>query len=421
MSGWGAPGIGGKRCTGQPRHHIPLAVSLTPAPNENRPKILHCISHVALGGAEQVAWTLVEALRGSFDFEIFAVRGVGDGKYGRDWLSKMRAAGIPVHLGANVPMRFGGVITSGFGMARVVRRTRPSLVHLHAEIAEAGYAAMHFLSPNTRGVAMVRTVHNTVYWAFSRRLARWANRRMERGFVAGVSPGATAAFARVHAESGAAIPPVPPETIYNGVPEPKVVRSESFAAEGPIRLLFGGRFELQKGVDLLPAVLEAVRLPPGRTVQLTLFGSGVFEPRLRELASCPPRGWTVEVNGPALDFRERMPAYDLMLMPSRYEGLGLVAVEALMAGVPVVTTDAEGIGAALPSDYPWRASAGDAGAFATLLTKVLNEPETWGKVAARGRAFARERFSVHTMAERYRALYEQAILGSTGTAKGVGR
>ena len=60
---------------------------------------------------------------------------------------------------------------------------------------------------------------------------------------------------------------------------------------------------------------------------------------LQSFAARPPPGWIVRVGEPATDLLQRLPAFDLVLMPSRFEGLGMVAVEALLLGVPVVVKD----------------------------------------------------------------------------------
>jgi len=138
-----------------------------------------------LGGAERVALTLVAALRDEFDFEIFAVRGLSDGEVGHTLAEEVRQLGLPLHVGARVPMRFGGVITSGIGMACAVKRVKPDLIHLHTEIPETGYAVMAACLPGTRATPVVRTIHNTVFWEFWRPMGRWADRQMPRSFVAG--------------------------------------------------------------------------------------------------------------------------------------------------------------------------------------------------------------------------------------------
>jgi len=82
-----------------------------------------------------------------------------------------------------------------------------------------------------------------------------------------------------------------------------------------------GRFEDQKGADLLPSIVNAVSPPDGRTCELVIHGSGTHEPALRLLSTNPPPGWRIEISRPVPNLSRRMPQFDLLIMPSRYEGL----------------------------------------------------------------------------------------------------
>jgi glycosyltransferase involved in cell wall biosynthesis len=388
-----------------------------PTPSTTRrPRILQVVSHLALGGAERVAITIAEALRDEFDFTFYAVRGIESGELGAALAAEVRALNIPLHLGARVPMRFGGVITSGIGLTRVVKRVQPDLIHLHTEIPEAAYAAMVSFSPWLRAVPLVRTIHNTVCWKFWRALGLWCDRRMPRSLVAGVSPACLTTFQRLRAESGAGAPPETPISIFNGVRFfDAPVSSRESVENRPLKLVFGGRLEEQKGTDLLPAILARVR-PPSCGAQLVIHGTGSYEPLLRTLARNPPSGWSIELRVPTPDFARQLAHYDLALVPSRYEGLGLVAVEAALAQVPVIATDAEGLRDVFPVDYPWLALTGDAGDFAAKLQQALDEPKRRLAVARKALIFARAKFDIGTMACAYEALYTRALSLMTGNA-----
>jgi glycosyltransferase involved in cell wall biosynthesis len=378
------------------------------SPPPRRPHILQVVSHLALGGAERVAITLMAALRNEFDFSLHAVRGIEPGGFGDALAREVRALKVPFTLGARVPMRLGGVITSGIGLTRVVRRLKPDLIHLHTEIPEAAYAAMVSWSPALRHIPVMRTIHNTVFWRFWRPLGRWCDRRMAHAYVAGVSPGCVSELMALRSESHAPPLPEPPRVIFNGVPELPRSSSKIFANDRPLKVVFGGRLEHEKGSDLLPNIIARAR-PRSGTADLTLYGSGAHEALLRRLVAVPPPGWTVRLEAPVTDFAARLDAFDLVLMPSRYEGLGLVAVEAAFAGVPVIATHAPGLRDAFPSTHPWLAKPDDASDFADKLQHALDHPETWSNAAAAAATFARERFSLPSMAAAYHALYRSAL------------
>jgi glycosyltransferase involved in cell wall biosynthesis len=303
-------------------------------------------------------------------------------------------------------MRYGGVITSGFGLLRAVHRVKPDLIHLQTEIPEAAYAAMTCLAPPLRTLPVVRTIQSTVIWDFCRPLARWCDRRLEQAQVVGVSSGCIEAFQRLRQESGAPPPAAAPLVIYNGTdPSSASVRAApTRSPHEPVQIVFGGRFEDQKGTDLLPDILKRVR-PPARGAHLTLYGCGTHTALLRALAANPPAGWTLELRDPVPNFAGLLNRFDLVLMPSRYEGLSLVATEAALAGTPVVGTDIVGLREVFPSGYPWLARAGDASSFAATLESALDQPSRWKDIARETQTHAREKFSATSMAASYRDLY----------------
>jgi glycosyltransferase involved in cell wall biosynthesis len=376
----------------------------------HRPRILQCVSHLALGGAERVAITLIRELRDEFDFSVHAVRGVGDGEFGRALLNELHDLQIPVTTGPRVPMRFGGVALGAVGLTRVVQQFRPEIIHLHTEIPEASFAFSQAIVPSLRPIPLVRTIHNSVIWKFWPALGRECDRRLARARVAGVSLEALKSFHALRAASGAQ-PAVDAVMIYNGVQMPPPISQDPQPAD-LIRVVFGGRLEWEKGADLLPTIIAQTELPSGQRAHLTIFGSGRQEAALRVFAQHPPAGWTVDVQPPQPDFAQKLGRFDVALMPSRHEWLALVAIEALLARIQVVATAATGLREALPPEHPWTAQPEDVAGFAAALSAALAERGRWPLIAESGYAFAANQFKTATMAQGYCALYRQALSAS---------
>ncbi|MSU23199.1 MAG: glycosyltransferase [Opitutus sp.] len=379
------------------------------SPHSARPRVLHYITRLGLGGAERVALDLVRGLKSDVDSAIFAVHGIAADAIGPALRRELAAAQTPLFCGTRLPLKWGGLLPAGWRAASAVQAFRPDLIHLHTEIPEASYAAMVTLQPSLKRIPAVRTIHNTVFWSDWPRLGRWCDRRMAHASIAGVSQGAGEAFARLRLASGAAAPPAPPAIIFNGVDVGQPPQSLNRVPGDPIRLLFAGRFEFQKGTDLLPSVLAAARGPANRRLELTLHGSGAHEPLLRALAAHPPTGWTVHVRPPVPELSRRMTEFDFVLMPSRFEGQSLVAIEAMLLAVPLVVTAAPGLCEQLPPDYPWRARVDDAADFARVLQSALAATTQCRATAAQALAWARERFDPRIMQAGYRRLYAQAL------------
>jgi glycosyltransferase involved in cell wall biosynthesis len=117
----------------------------------------------------------------------------------------------------------------------------------------------------------------------------------------------------------------------------------------------------------------------------------------------------VEVRPPIADFARQLGRFDIAILPSRHEGLALVAIEGLLAGIQLVVTDAPGLREALPPHHPWQARVDDPAHFAAALQAACASRERWPVLAETGRVFARERFNPATMAAGYRSLYERAL------------
>lgn len=99
-----------------------------------------------------------------------------------------------------------------------------------------------------------------------------------------------------------------------------------------------GRFELQKNQKFAVEVFEAFQKKHQNSV-LLLIGSGSMEQEIRNLVISKGLKDSVMFLGNRRDVAELYQAMDVFLMPSLFEGLGIVAVEAQAAGTPVVCTD----------------------------------------------------------------------------------
>jgi glycosyltransferase involved in cell wall biosynthesis len=141
-----------------------------------------------------------------------------------------------------------------------------------------------------------------------------------------------------------------------------------------------GRITRQKGQDVLLAAWPRVR-SRCPAVQLCIVGDGEALPTLRAWA--PPG---VRFMPPVTDPRCWYAASDVVVLPSRWEGLSLTLLEALASGCPVVVADIPGLAEAVITGVGVRVPAGDVPALASALVRRLSEPDLR---AAEGRAAAR--------------------------------
>ncbi|PNY79784.1 glycosyltransferase [Deinococcus koreensis] len=380
-------------------------------------KVIQVITHLDLGGAEEVAISLAEALYQDVDFVFFAVLGIADNQIGRDFLQRLTRLGIPVYSGTTIGMKYGGALHAGWQLSRLARRLRPDLIHVHTEIPEMTYACATLFGLSAK-VRLIRTIHNSSLWPAWARIGRWAEGRMAGAKAAAVSQAGLDGLWRFQTEQGRPLSPADDtEVIYNGVARGVPPSEDSGPGRAtrplgqPVQVLFAGRFEVQKGVDLLPEIVEYAGRDTTQAVYLHVAGSGSKARELQQWASRPDLKWEVGIHEPvpALARRLQDGHFDIVLMPSRFEGLALVAIEALLAGVPVVATRVPGLAEVFTPDYPLLAPSEDSRAIGRLLAQAINRLPDYQDLTWRSIPLLHERFSHRSMAEKYLELYSRTL------------
>lgn len=111
-------------------------------------------------------------------------------------------------------------------------------------------------------------------------------------------------------------------------------------------LLYVGRLGARKGLDMLLRSLSCLENPD---IELLIAGTGRHEERLRRLSNELRIADQVRFLGyvPNDELPELYSSADIFILPSRYEGFGLVLLEAMACGTPVIGTDAGGIPTAI--------------------------------------------------------------------------
>jgi glycosyltransferase involved in cell wall biosynthesis len=189
------------------------------------------------------------------------------------------------------------------------------------------------------------------------------------------------------------------------------------------RILFVGAVRPVKGLDVLIEAVSDLRRQ-GREVELDVIGEGHFEVYRREQARL--QQLTVELGlGESVRFLGRKPLPELvsamqqasaLVLPSRAESLGMVLVEALACGTPVVATRCggpedivtDGVGVLVPPENP--------SALADGILSVLDHPDRYESARLREHALAR--FGADVVAERILDLYRRALASpERGTAR----
>lgn len=384
-----------------------------------RLRVLQVVTHLDLGGAESIAISLAEELRDRVEPSVFSVLRAGDGEVTRSMMERLDAIGATRHQGTALPFKRGGLLQAAFRLANVIRSTQPDIVHLHTELPEACWAVASRLSPQVRATPVLRTVHNTRLWPQWRRIGYWVERALSDRTTVAVSGNALEGLAQFRRDAGLPLSPAGgARVLLNGVRPPKAGtadRRSGRPAQSPCRVLFAGRLEVQKGADLLPRIWAAARKNSTVAAELTIMGAGSLH---QEIAAAFANDDTVRMVPPAPGLTDEFHDHDVLLMPSRFEGLPLVAVEAVMAGVPVIGFQALGLRDIFPDTYQGLAPLEDVPAIACLLAMAITAPG--GYLESATQRSITGQFGLDRMTNEYAAAYAGLAahkpIGETGPA-----
>jgi len=172
------------------------------------------------------------------------------------------------------------------------------------------------------------------------------------------------------------------------------------------RLLYVGPLIRRKGLRTLIAALAMLR-GAGRAFRLVVAGRGPDEPALRALASRLGVADAIEFAGYVPE--GRLPALyagaDLFVFPSFKEGFGLVLVEAMACGLPVVASSAQPIPEVVGEAGRFF-TPGDPAALAGVLGAVMGDPDLRATMRHEGLKRVRERYDWSRIAERTLEVYK---------------
>jgi glycosyltransferase involved in cell wall biosynthesis len=170
-----------------------------------------------------------------------------------------------------------------------------------------------------------------------------------------------------------------------------------------------GRLSPEKGFDQLVAA-AALLAPRDPDIGFVLFGDGPLREALaRQISAC---GLTKRfvLAGFRTDVQRFLPCCDLAVLPSWTEGLPVIVLEALAAGVPVVATAVGGTPEVVQDGFNgYLVPPGNPAALARRIHDALSSEPQRRTMGVQGRQLIREQFTFAIQAREYQRLFERLV------------
>jgi glycogen(starch) synthase len=271
----------------------------------------------------------------------------------------------------------------------------PDVVHAHDWLVAYAASALRDLHE----APLVATIHATEHGRHRGRLHQPVSRyihQVEWWLTDEASRVITcSAYMRRQVTELFELPPGKVDTIPNEVALDGFLRATSSGVEragpapdGPPVILFAGRLEFEKGVQtVLDAVPILDRVLPG--VAVVVAGSGTYEEELRRHAA--RRGLSDRIRFEGFVGEERLAALyaaaHVAVVPSLYEPFGLVALEAMACGTPVVAADTGGLREIVDHEVTGLLfTPGDPGGLAGAVARLIADGGMAARLAERARS-----------------------------------
>lgn len=288
----------------------------------------------------------------------------------------------------------------------MVRRWKPDVVHLHSTFA--GLALRPILPLFFGRTLVVYCAHG---WAFDRRVGRSqirVSRSAERLLARLCDRIVCVSRKDYERGSSAGIPPARMSVILNGIADHPPFTPSPLKDMWPgtgLKILFVGRLDAQKGVDVLVAAMRQL----GDRGFAVVVGASVAD---QEVAATMPAN--VKVLGwlPRETINQLYASADVLVMPSRWEGLPIVALEAMRAGLPVIATRVGGIPEAVEDGITGRLFDVDAPSQLAAVLESL-DAATLRRMSTNARRRFLELFRIERVAQELDQLYREREFAGT--------
>ena len=365
----------------------------------DRVKILHLVNGDLYAGAEQVQ-DLMALGMGAFGYEL-AFACLKPGRFATDRRSQQTTL-------LNTPMRSKFDLSPVRRVVQVIREGAYRLLHTHSPRA----ATIGCLSSALAGVPMVHHLHSPAGAEYKQQWRNQFNALVERlSLVRAARIIAVSHSVADHArQSGLAAERI--SVVHNGVPIQGPL-PDRLAPQSTWTLGVAALFRPRKGLEVLIDAMEILR-DQGLPVRLRAVGAffdSDYEAQIKAQVARLHLENAIDWVGFTRNVIGEMRQMDLFVLPSLFgEGLPMVVLEAMSAGLPVIGTHVEGVPEALRDGLDgFIVAPGDPDDLARAITRVIRGDADWSELRRSAHQHQADHFSDRTMVAGVARVYSELL------------
>ncbi len=358
-------------------------------------KVLEIIDSLGMGGAESLLKNFVLEAKKNNLFNIEIATFYSDAIFKKE----IEDAGISIwDLGLTFKFNLMGVIE----LVKLTKERKYNIIHVHLFPADifAGIASLflprdiawifseHCVYNRRRTLKIFKILDNFTYNRYSKIVC--VSKQVEFALLNWIpsNKGKT-------------------KVISNAVPIPKFLNSCSVKTYD---ILFVGRLTKQKSVEILLKAIKILKNKYSKNLKIAIVGDGELKENLNNLTVELGVNREVKFLGVRKDVKELMVSSKIFVLPSRWEGFGIVIIEAMSNMLPVIATNVGGIpeliedgkdGILVPPENPK--------ALARAISNLLENEELREKLSKAAYRKVREKYSIDTYSVHMLDFYKSLV------------
>lgn len=297
------------------------------------------------------------------------------------------------------------LLIAPFKLAHLISKEKPSIIHSHTDLPDfvlsVCFRIISFF--NISKPKIIRTIHNTQLWRTHLKIGKFTEKGISNDWIVGISDLTLKAYNDLRNIYNLR-PSSKQFIIFNGRAIPEKMPHPFIIDKMKINIAFCGRFEDYKGMDILiPGIVKLNNLYPN-VFLFHIIGEGSYKSKIIELSIAYSNVFVYE---PVANISDRLYAFDYLFMPSHFEGLVLLSIEASFAGVPVIASNAPGLKETLPQNWPLKFNLNNESELIDIFENIKNDEYDRDALKDMAFKYVSSNFSLEKMTNSYSKIYSE--------------